>query len=144
MKLAKQFYVISNMKFKIKRDEEGCSSSLFIGGDRWIQNQSLCQCFSLLFLLHSTSKVKSHECNFTWYFIIKVQLKKQKRNNVPPLFFWWRQMDSNHRPHACQACTLTIWATPPYNLDILPHIPIKINSFCEIYFWNRKNRSKPV
>ena len=24
------------------------------------------------------------------------------------VFCWWRQMDSNHRPHACQACTLTI------------------------------------
>ena len=21
--------------------------------------------------------------------------------------FWWRLMDSNHRPHACEACALT-------------------------------------
>ena len=23
------------------------------------------------------------------------------------LLFWWRLMDSNHRPHACEACALT-------------------------------------
>ena len=28
--------------------------------------------------------------------------------------FWWAQMESNHRPHAYQACALTIWAMSPY------------------------------
>ena len=28
-------------------------------------------------------------------------------------FFWWRQLESNQWPHACQACTLTSWAMPP-------------------------------
>ena len=27
--------------------------------------------------------------------------------------FWWAQMDSNHRPHAYQACALTTWAMRP-------------------------------
>ena len=27
---------------------------------------------------------------------------------------WWRQVDLNHRPLACQASTLTSWAMPPY------------------------------
>ena len=27
--------------------------------------------------------------------------------------FWWAQMDSNHRPHAYQACALTSWAMSP-------------------------------
>ena len=27
---------------------------------------------------------------------------------------WWAQMESNHRPHAYQACALTIWAMSPY------------------------------
>ena len=26
---------------------------------------------------------------------------------------WWAQMDSNHRPHAYQACALTTWAMRP-------------------------------
>ena len=33
-----------------------------------------------------------------------------------PLFLfekWWAQMDSNHRPHAYQACALTTWAMRP-------------------------------
>ena len=29
------------------------------------------------------------------------------------LVFWWAQMDSNHRPHAYQACALTTWAMRP-------------------------------
>ena len=27
---------------------------------------------------------------------------------------WWTWVDSNHRPHAYQACALTTWATSPY------------------------------
>ena len=27
---------------------------------------------------------------------------------------WWAQMDSDHRPHAYQACALTSWAMSPY------------------------------
>ena len=27
---------------------------------------------------------------------------------------WWAQMELNHRPHAYQACALTIWAMSPY------------------------------
>ena len=30
------------------------------------------------------------------------------------LTIWWAQMESNHRPHAYQACALTIWAMSPY------------------------------
>ena len=29
-------------------------------------------------------------------------------------FKWWAQMDSNHRPHAYQACALTTWAMRPF------------------------------
>ena len=28
--------------------------------------------------------------------------------------FWWEQVDSNHRPHAYQACALTSWAMFPW------------------------------
>ena len=30
---------------------------------------------------------------------------------------WWAQMELNHRPHAYQACALTIWAMSPYILE---------------------------
>ena len=29
-------------------------------------------------------------------------------------FPWWAQVDSNHRPHAYQACALTTWAMRPF------------------------------
>ena len=29
---------------------------------------------------------------------------------------WWAQVDSNHRPHAYQACALTTWAMSPFSL----------------------------
>ena len=28
---------------------------------------------------------------------------------------WWAQVDSNHRPHAYQACALTTWAMSPFS-----------------------------
>ena len=28
---------------------------------------------------------------------------------------WWAQVDSNHRPHAYQACALTTWAMRPFS-----------------------------
>ena len=31
---------------------------------------------------------------------------------------WWAWMDSNHRPHAYQACALTTWATSPKSVTL--------------------------
>ena len=31
---------------------------------------------------------------------------------------WWAQMDSNHRPHAYQACALTTWAMRPILVEM--------------------------
>ena len=31
---------------------------------------------------------------------------------------WWAQVDSNHRPHAYQACALTTWAMRPFRLKL--------------------------
>ena len=33
-------------------------------------------------------------------------------------YFWWAQMDSNHRPHAYQACALTTWAMRPFLVEM--------------------------
>ena len=31
---------------------------------------------------------------------------------------WWAQVDSNHRPHAYQACALTTWAMRPFLVEM--------------------------
>ena len=37
-----------------------------------------------------------------------------ERNQRSRNEFWWAQVDSNHRPHAYQACALTTWAMSPF------------------------------
>ena len=41
------------------------------------------------------------------FFLLFPFLFQQKKRK------WWAQMDSNHRPHAYQACALTTWAMRP-------------------------------
>ena len=40
---------------------------------------------------------------------------------------WWAQVDSNHRPHAYQACALTTWAMSPYKRWPLPFRVVEMN-----------------
>ena len=47
------------------------------------------------------------------YFIHKKILCQYFLENIQNIL-WWAQMESNHRPHAYQACALTIWAMSPY------------------------------
>ena len=44
-------------------------------------------------------------------------LKKPDRISCLRKNPWWAQMESNHRPHAYQACALTIWAMSPLIID---------------------------
>ena len=37
---------------------------------------------------------------------------------------WWAQMDSDHRPHAYQACALTSWAMSPYLVEVIGFEPM--------------------
>ena len=37
---------------------------------------------------------------------------------LKPFGLWWAQVDSNHRPHAYQACALTTWAMRPFRLKL--------------------------
>ena len=37
---------------------------------------------------------------------------------------WWAQMDSDHRPHAYQACALTSWAMSPYVVEVIGFEPM--------------------
>ena len=43
-----------------------------------------------------------HLCNFQCTFL-----------DIFLYLVWWAQMESNHRPHAYQACALTVWAMSP-------------------------------
>ena len=51
----------------------------------------------------------------------------QARKKVQFLENWWAQVDSNHRPHAYQACALTTWAMSPYKRWPLPFRVVEMN-----------------
>ena len=52
-------------------------------------------------------------------FTLKVNFSNYFYNcSNPSLKFWWAQMDSNHRPHAYQACALTTWAMRPFLVEM--------------------------
>ena len=36
-----------------------------------------------------------------------------RKSNSQLRWLWWAQVESNHRPHAYQACALTFWAMSP-------------------------------
>ena len=42
----------------------------------------------------------------------------------PSLSGWWAQMDSDHRPHAYQACALTSWAMSPCVVEVIGFEPM--------------------
>ena len=44
---------------------------------------------------------------------------------------WWAQVDSNHRPHAYQACALTTWAMSPFFWSDL-RLPSKLHNLVPI------------
>ena len=50
-------------------------------------------------------------------------LQKIGASDRKPAPMWWRRVDLNHRPPACQAGTLTNWATPSYILCL--HVLLK-------------------
>ena len=45
---------------------------------------------------------------------------------------WWAQVDSNHRPHAYQACALTSWAMGPFIQLVKTTTLIPTTNFVEI------------
>ena len=73
-----------------------------------------------------TEELKLYHPNKFGYLLIKivflfvVSLFNFQRTSLPVRHLkpsehlWWAQMDSNHRPHAYQACALTTWAMRPY------------------------------
>ena len=50
-------------------------------------------------------------CEALYICICEHSRRRMKQN-------WWAQVDSNHRPHAYQACALTTWAMSPYLVEI--------------------------
>ena len=58
--------------------------------------------------LNSLHSLKIFETNFSLLFFIQFSRSVREIS-----LSWWAQMDSNHRPHAYQACALTTWAMRP-------------------------------
>ena len=52
---------------------------------------------------------------------------RREQKKVEFLENWWAQVDSNHRPHAYQACALTTWAMSPYKRWPLPFRVVEMN-----------------
>ena len=62
--------------------------------------------------------------------------QKQKDTARVSFCFWWKRVGSNHWPPACQAGTLTNWATLPYELIIHPK-KVFVNIFFQIIFLDK-------
>ena len=54
-------------------------------------------------------KKRNKEAGIWLIFCRRQKISRSKANFAPT---WWRRVDLNHRPPACQAGTLTSWATP--------------------------------
>ena len=52
---------------------------------------------------------------------------------IPRNGFWWAQVESNHRPHAYQACALTFWAMSPCYLHNHRYRPIRRSVSLNLY-----------
>ena len=59
-----------------------------------------------------------------------------KFRSLQDLSCWWAQVDSNHRPHAYQACALTTWAMRPYDF--------RSSSFVPWWRWGESNSWPPA
>ena len=59
---------------------------------------------------------------------------------------WWAQVDSNHRPHAYQACALTTWAMRPFDYGCPFHpLPVFPTWFpCWWWRWGGSNSWPPA
>ena len=59
---------------------------------------------------------------------------------------WWAQVDSNHRPHAYQACALTTWAMRPFGFQCLfvPLCSLPKVSFERWWRWGGSNSWPPA
>ena len=85
--------------------------------------------FLLKFKVQHLTVVKYWSSNFNIFIFLLILF--QTRNDTQHYTFvyasvsdevwskiWWAQVDSNHRPHAYQACALTTWAMSPYLVEI--------------------------
>ena len=85
---------------------------------------------SVRFLLYSVSN-DLFVCHVFWHslvgssgveslsaflLILRINIRRLPllRFRLAALAAWWAQVESNHRPHAYQACALTFWAMSPF------------------------------
>ena len=91
--------------------------------------------FIICFLLYSVFKVPSlaKQVSPTSRILLEepvLRFSSKKRKThffcflllFEPFGSWWAQVDSNHRPHAYQACALTSWAMSPFLVFGFSHL----------------------
>ena len=82
-------------------------SFLFLFGFQWTSFSQPLGCFGGLKLLESLSAFLLIRC-------INIRIASLRCFRLATSrLLWWAQVDSNHRPHAYQACALTCWAMSP-------------------------------
>ena len=59
-----------------------------------------------------------------WYHLVASQPSAPRICSPRLCRRWWAQMDSDHRPHAYQACALTSWAMSPYVVEVIGFEPM--------------------
>ncbi len=85
---------------------------------------------SIFFFLPSTDDFVEHPEGFWWaqmrfwYHLVASQPSVPRICSLCLRRHWWAQMDSDHRPHAYQACALTSWAMSPYVVEVIGFEPM--------------------
>ena len=73
--------------------------------------------------------------NFGWiriFFLEALYRYTCERKKFEFAKIWWAQVDSNHRPHAYQACALTTWAMSPFS-----YLAVSLFPFRHFYSFSR-------
>ena len=115
----KNFFLSSHLAFSLFS---------FQGTIYWIPSEIQSSTFNLLeywslnfknlFTIHFSSFI-IHSTTGIWWIVnnevVSLMNNTKNKTRFAPFVFWWAQVDSNHRPHAYQACALTTWAMSPFS-----------------------------
>ena len=130
--------------FILLRNYQGAALYIIRNLLRYIINTKCCISSSRRGIQPSADDIRL----WRWYTRLRAMICQacglDKKSTAYAVLFWWRQLESNQWPLACQASTLTSWAMPPRDLNIIPQFKSKINPFfeiCEINFKKVERRN---
>ena len=96
----------------------------------FLQRKNFLSCYAvvnLLFICASAQIFQSAQCLLSILYFLQQQLDSFVSFFKPYsvlIGLWWAQMDSDHRPHAYQACALTSWAMSPCMVEVIGFEPM--------------------